>query len=829
MAESGRKFNGSAELNEKPPVVQGWLQKKGQVLGRWNWRFVRLTANCRLQTFTSDPSGDDRVASETDNFDLRVRGTGADVCNTCHTPSAPFGFALTIGPKSGMHRTILLAADSDEVRQAWLQAIAEAANGSSTDAASPKNIASQEAKGGAVNERDESKRTAFPDAVTTEEVIETNISKKLSGEDASTNEASNGKASHLDAMQPGQEAITRARSQGDPQSGKGVTPGKAPRGKGMPPGKAPPVKGASPGKAPLGKGMPPGKAPLGKGPPVKAASKGGIGSSSTAPSLPIGRRLSVRAVAGVTGAEAFGGDPSNVDLDALRSVFSPQTAGTGEANNSAATRRSSRIELLPRDTAQNVAIVVRKLRIDPAVLADALDRLEPAGCTLTSDEAERLCHALPSTDLLQPIKEYGKADKDPQKLRDIERILLPLAMLTRLAPRLRLLVLSKTLGERLGDVVLRMSNLQAACEAVRSSSVLRDLLAIVLRVFNYVNFGSGTKDESQSCLRTVDVQSLIRLQETKAYGGPFPRYNMLHFCLQQLIQQRQDLCLEDLGRELSDLPHAAGTSLVEIRHGLTQLRDDLEFAHAELHGHHDEYAGIFENTPEVPKIPDPVPKSPEPPKAPLPQSPPEFSIDSSDLVAEESDEEVSPFMEKRRSLLKRFLAKGMDIVLFTQEWLNGDSIVGKANHFADAMVPEDGEIPPPGMLWRRRCQGEWEKCWGEVRASLLVLYTIDSKRVSSTSYVVLPSAEVMPLHSIYASERARRIAKECPNLGFEVRPVTGGGRPEIFRAGTAREAVRWIDFLDLQAHGCGVGFLSLHIDWNLLNPISAERRLFLCA
>lgn len=593
-----------------------------------------------------------------------------------------------------------------------------------------------------------------------------------------------------------------------PASPKGK--GKA-KGKGVPPGKAPPPKAAVP-RPPPSDGPPgivrPGKAPA---PPPR-----GKAAAATRP-LPIGRRLTIRGVAGGTTAEAFGGgesatpagfDPDAVDLHALRNAFTPITKQTPRKNSQGS--KEPRIEILPRDSAQNAAIVMRKLGIDTVGLAASLEQLSPGACKLTPDAVERLAHVVPSQELMQKVASFTG---DPSTLRDIEQKLLPLSRVTRLAQRLRLLVLLLTLDARLGDAISQMVSLQSACSAVRGSSVLRDLLQVVVVLFNYINFGrepwETQKASGASTLRTVDVHSLMRLKETQAYGGPFPRYHMLHFVLTQLLQQRPELTRADLDLELGILPSVTSINIRQLERSLQQLRDDHAFVHKELRDHVQDYAPEGAADEERSRKPEASPR-----------------LTGKDHSDDESDEEdweglggedsLTP-MKQRRVLLRRLLSQNIEPWQLAEDWRAGDE------HGENAAQAEDGLPPPPGMLWRLRASGAWQQCWCEVRASLLVLYKIDVQRFLGTSYISLPAAEIFDANS-GAPEVSRLSSTKLP-FSFEVRP-SGGFQAEVLRAESQIEATRWIAFLEGQARRCGVGHLLLNMGGRRL--LGASWRRYFC-
>jgi hypothetical protein len=236
---------------------------------------------------------------------------------------------------------------------------------------------------------------------------------------------------------------------------------------------APPVKGK--GK---GKGKPPSKAPPPGGPPPKAKAKPWSANKDAGGQLPLGRRLPLRAK--TFQAEVFNSllgpapeslneadqldqpdpfacaplpsprqrqrlslsvDPKAVNLAVLRKQFTPQTRAS---TTSRASR--TRVELLSRDVAHKLAIVLARVGVDTSKLAAILHTLEPSDCMLSPDQAARLLDVWPGYEALDKLVEYANKGSDLTKLRDVERRILPLAQLPRMGARLRLMILQKNFG-----------------------------------------------------------------------------------------------------------------------------------------------------------------------------------------------------------------------------------------------------------------------------------------------------------------------------------------------------------------------------------------------
>lgn len=545
-------------------------------------------------------------------------------------------------------------------------------------------------------------------------------------------------------------------------------------------------------------------------------------------------------------------DLSAVDLAELREAFAPVPKATPRRRPT----QILRVELMPRDVAQNVAIVLMKLSVGTAKLAEALTRLEPSVCMISADEAERLLDVWPSLEVLRALLDYEARGGDVAQLRDVERQMLPMALLPRMGPRLRLMVLVGTLAERTGETLRQLALLQAACNELRSSAVLRELLAIVLVLFNYVNFGTeAAQDGGRERLQGVDVQSLLRLRETKAYNGDFQGFNMLHFVLKQLLRQRPQLTPADLSAELAGLPAAASVSLERMRQELAELRADYVFVRGELYDHRSSYEEpveepAHEDENEVEKlrekdacsvaedlgaagvvgaIEEEEKSSTESPAGSASVS---FQIDSMNTedATRRGPSTPRPPVSKRRSLMKVLLGKGVELASVARGWMRGDELIGlpdlkgaeEIGGFGLVRMP-DGEAPPPGWLWLLRPSKRWQLCWVEIRGPFLVVYRINGNGYCGATFAVLARADVAAFASLNASSEARELAESAP-YGFEVCTRTGQQTLKLC-ASRHEEAERWTALLDEQSRLPGTGFLAVYDAGNL---VVNDRRQHFC-
>lgn len=553
----------------------------------------------------------------------------------------------------------------------------------------------------------------------------------------------------------------------------------------------PKPKGTGKGKAP--------PLPLSKG-AGKAAAK-----SSPVPKLPIGRRLSLKpssveaeafnlvTARGEEGRESFPArarseEELQVDLAELHETFAqPQSRPAAKPK-----ARAKCQEILPRGIAQNVAIALARLGQGATQdLAGALRALSGEGASLgvPPDEVARLLEVWPEEKVLAPLVAFASSGSDPTPLRDVEKQLLPLLAIPRVRQRLRLLVLAGTAEKRVGEGIAQLQLLRRACYEIQNSSLLRELLAIIVLLFNYVNFGAAPPSARQAtsgALKGVDVPSLLRLRETKAFKGDFPGFHMLHFVVKQLLKQRDSWKKETLDQELPSLRRASRVHLERVQSELQELRGEYVFVQTELQDHREDY-----------------------------------HADGS-----ESDDEAEEPLEEPANwgFLEKLLARGLDFANLAEAWLRGDEVLGRPYHPSvggfRAFEPLQGEegSAPPSWLWLQRPSGRWQRCWSEVRGPILVLYKVELHQCVGATYVALPGAllgDSVNKDEVLAQreedgEAGEDAAPASASTSFEL--ITTGessGRLLRLRASSKKQAASWKSVLEEVASRPGAGYLTV--------------------
>lgn len=376
-----------------------------------------------------------------------------------------------------------------------------------------------------------------------------------------------------------------ARAAAPPPLPKGV-PSPSPGGKGKGKAPLPPAEGGGKGKG--GKKPPPPK--RGAGPPPKAGKAGGFlgkgGASSAIAGRPVlgdapfGRRIHwVQPTYEAEGASVFherGDKGLEFDHSLLDIAFESPRGGKQQAvrRKKTLTAKPAGVTILDAGRAQNIAIVLSKLRISPGELCDVLRaRNFVRECSLIGNEdVELLGIALPTKEEIEKLLPYQQSVGE---LRDVERLIMPFCLLPRSSALLRLMTIHMCHESAYAGLLERCLALRLAAEETAGSAHLRSVLAIVVRMGNYINH--GVKDLQDGVVRGFAVESLSVLAAFKVRA----RLTAAHYIC--LTMRRADAAFfSDLRAGLSHVHAAAREKSGLLTAAVASFRQDAKVAEAEL-------------------------------------------------------------------------------------------------------------------------------------------------------------------------------------------------------------------------------------------------------
>jgi len=343
--------------------------------------------------------------------------------------------------------------------------------------------------------------------------------------------------------------------------------------------RSPPAKGK--GKITPAKGM--GPAPpkgKGKGPQPKGKGKGKEAAERTEEAgkgpAPFGRRMHwVQPRYSQPDHETVFDSDAAVDLDtdALASLLTGANGKGPTRTRTSHQRKAEGIKVLDASRAQNIAIVLTKLSVSLEDLCGALRSLDfsiISQLALSDDVVELLTTILPTHEETQKLKVH---EAEKEQLRDIEQKILPFCFLPRATARLRVLRLASSHIETAAMYIRRCQTLRQAAKEARRSTELRQVLAMILRIGNYINH--GMKDSSGGA-RAFSIETLGAITSFRLGS-----LSTLQFICTTL--RRADPCfVESLSASLKHIPAASKEKSSNLKSCIQAFFQEVEFADREV-------------------------------------------------------------------------------------------------------------------------------------------------------------------------------------------------------------------------------------------------------
>lgn len=235
--------------------------------------------------------------------------------------------------------------------------------------------------------------------------------------------------------------------------------------------------------------------------------------------------------------------------------------------------------LLDSKRAQNISIVLARMTLLPEVIAGKLRRLDPEGLTL--DELDRTEAILLSPEEDTSFTSYFEKGgiKDNLRLVPEQRLvsLRPSATF-RLINSIAVLRFQATYAGIVETMRQSFDILRKATREVRESQKFRQVLSVVLRWGNYINYGVAS---DELYIRGFTLGSLLKLTEFKTTIDP--SITSLHYLAANMLKTAPGLHLEELRNDMPTIGAAAKLSgevlsmnMDFLQQGRTYLRSELD-------------------------------------------------------------------------------------------------------------------------------------------------------------------------------------------------------------------------------------------------------------
>ncbi|XP_024637089.1 formin-like protein 20 isoform X2 [Medicago truncatula] len=370
-----------------------------------------------------------------------------------------------------------------------------------------------------------------------------------------------------------------------PPGGRGPPPPPPPGGRGPPPPPPPGGRGGPP-PPPIPGGAPPPPPPLGsKGANVGPARPGAPGRGYARPGAVAPRRSSLkplhwskvtRALQGSLWEELQRhGEPqtaSEFDVSELEKLFSANVPKPTDSSSKSGGRRKSagskpdKIQLVDLRRANNTEIMLTKVKMPLPDMMAAVLALDDS--VLDVDQVENLIKFCPTKEEMELLKAYTG---DKESLGKCEQFFLELMKVPRVESKLRVFAFKIQFQAQVTEFRRSLNTVNSACEEVRKSDKLKDIMKKILFLGNTLNQGTARVG--------FKLDSLLKLTDTRASNS---KMTLMHYLCKVLAERSPGLL--DFHKDLGSLEGASKIQLKSLAEEMQAITKGLEKVKQELAG-----------------------------------------------------------------------------------------------------------------------------------------------------------------------------------------------------------------------------------------------------
>uniref|UniRef100_F6GT55 Formin-like protein n=1 Tax=Vitis vinifera TaxID=29760 RepID=F6GT55_VITVI len=362
-----------------------------------------------------------------------------------------------------------------------------------------------------------------------------------------------------------------------------------------PPPPPPPMRGAPP--PPFGGAPPPPPPPTGRGPPPPPP-PGGRAPGPPAPPRPPGggppppppfapRRSSLkplhwskvtRALQGSLWEELQRyGEPQiapEFDVSELETLFSatvPNSAnslgGKSGGRRKSVGSKADRVNLIDLRRANNTEIMLTKVKMPLSDMMAAVLAMDES--ILDVDQVENLIKFCPTKEEMELLKAYTG---DKEALGKCEQFFLELMKVPRVESKLRVFSFKIQFGSQISDFRKSLNTVNSACEEVRNSVKLKEIMKKILYLGNTLNQGTA-----RGSAVGFKLDSLLKLTDTRASNS---KMTLMHYLCKVLASKSPGLL--DFHEDLVSLEAASKIQLKSLAEEMQAIMKGLEKVKQEL-------------------------------------------------------------------------------------------------------------------------------------------------------------------------------------------------------------------------------------------------------
>ncbi|KAJ8514006.1 hypothetical protein OPV22_004440 [Ensete ventricosum] len=358
-----------------------------------------------------------------------------------------------------------------------------------------------------------------------------------------------------------------------PPPGGAVSTPPPPRAPGAPP--PPGAPGAPPPPQAGIRGLSPNSMAGGRGNMLARPGGPGMSAARRSPFKPLHWVKVSRAMQGSLWAElqkhADAHSTSEFDVSELESLFSavaPKSKDSkSDGRQKSAGPKSDKVHLVELRRANNTEIMLTKIKMPLSDMMSAVLALDDS--LLDADQVENLIKFCPTKEEMELIKGYSG---NKENLGKCEQFFMELMKVPRVESKLRVFAFKIQFNLQISDIRKILHTVDSACEEVRGSEKLKEIMKKILHLGNTLN--QGTARGSAVGFR---LDSLLKLSDTRATNN---RMTLMHYLCKVLAEKSAHLL--DFHEDLVSLEAASKIQLKSLAEEQQAIVKGLEKVELEL-------------------------------------------------------------------------------------------------------------------------------------------------------------------------------------------------------------------------------------------------------
>ncbi|KAL8244136.1 hypothetical protein R6Q59_010394 [Mikania micrantha] len=341
-----------------------------------------------------------------------------------------------------------------------------------------------------------------------------------------------------------------------------------------PPGGAPappPPPGGARGPPP-----PPGAPRVPGGPPPPPGQLAGRGRGRGGPPVkrsnlkPLHWSKVTRALQGSLWEELQRQSPPEVDVSEIETLFSNapiKKVAPKEADKKAASSKPEKVQLIDLRRANNTEIMLTKVKMPLPDMVDAILAMDDT--LLDVDQVENILKFCPTKEEMDQLKNYTG---DLEKLGKCEHYFLELMKVPRMEAKLNIFLFKIQFSSQLADLKKSLDLVDSACDEVRKSVKLKEIMKRILYLGNTLNQGTA-----RGSAVGFKLDSLLKLTDTRSSNS---RMTLMHYLCKTISTKSPTLL--DFPEDLVSLEAATKIQLKSLAEEMQALTLGLKKVKQEL-------------------------------------------------------------------------------------------------------------------------------------------------------------------------------------------------------------------------------------------------------